>query len=315
MNHDVCNGDADGLCALRMWRLASPAESIVVTGLKRDIELVERVDAGAGDRVTVFDLSFSRNRPAALRLLERGAHLRWFDHHDAGELPEHPNFTATIEFDRQTCTSILVDQELGGRFRRWAIAAAYGDNLRASAQRLADTLALPLEECEGLRRFGVLINYNAYGGSDDDVHLHPAAVYRLLTHHDDPLQVAGATPLLDELEALRTSDLAQASAVAPYRSGQTAEVIVLPDDAWSRRVLGTYANERAEVDPQRAHAVLRQTADGFEISVRAPRGVHRGANMLCHEFGGGGRVAAAGIDRLPLQRLDSFVDRLATFWI
>ena len=314
MNHDVCNGDADGLCALRMWRLEWPAESIVVTGLKRDIELVERVDAGAGDRVTVFDLSFRRNRQAALRLLERGAQLRWFDHHDAGELPEHPNFTATIDFDRQTCTSILVDRELGGRFRRWAIAAAYGDNLQASAQRLADTLALSSEDHGALRRFGVLINYNSYGGSDADVHLHPAAVYRLLAHHDDPLEVAAATRLLEELEALRTADLAQARDVAPDRSGPVVEVILLPDAAWSRRVLGTYANERAEADPQRAHAVLRETADGFEVSVRAPHGVQRGANLLCHEFDGGGRVTAAGIDRLPSQRLDSFVNRLATFW-
>jgi hypothetical protein len=40
--------------------------------------------------------------------------------------------------------------------------------------------------------------------------------------------------------------------------------------------------------------------------VRAPYGLHRGANLLCHEFDGGGRAAAAGIDRLPSQRLDSF---------
>ncbi|MGB5082223.1 MAG: acetyltransferase, partial [Burkholderiales bacterium] len=34
---DVFNGDADGLCSLRQLRLAEPAESQLVTGVKRDI--------------------------------------------------------------------------------------------------------------------------------------------------------------------------------------------------------------------------------------------------------------------------------------
>ena len=43
--HDVCNGDADGLFALRQLRLANPVDSILVTGIKRDIALLERVRA------------------------------------------------------------------------------------------------------------------------------------------------------------------------------------------------------------------------------------------------------------------------------
>ena len=39
---DVFNGDADGLCALHQLRLAEPRESVLVTGVKRDIALVER---------------------------------------------------------------------------------------------------------------------------------------------------------------------------------------------------------------------------------------------------------------------------------
>ena len=37
--YDVFNGDADGLCALQQWRLADPAPSTLVTGVKRDIQL------------------------------------------------------------------------------------------------------------------------------------------------------------------------------------------------------------------------------------------------------------------------------------
>ena len=50
-HYDVCNGDADGLFALRQLRLAEPVESIVVTGIKRDIALLGRVPAVAGDQL------------------------------------------------------------------------------------------------------------------------------------------------------------------------------------------------------------------------------------------------------------------------
>ena len=56
MIFDVFNGDADGLCALHQWRLAHPAESTLVTGVKRDIRLLSKVDAHAGDEVCVFDI-------------------------------------------------------------------------------------------------------------------------------------------------------------------------------------------------------------------------------------------------------------------
>jgi hypothetical protein len=40
----------------------------------------------------------------------------------------------------------------------------------------------------------------------------------------------------------------------------------------------------------------------------------RGAVDLAREFGGGGRSAAAGIDRLPEDHLPRFVARLAAAW-
>ena len=44
MTHfDVFNGDADGLCALHQLRLAAPVDSVLVTGAKRDIALLQRV--------------------------------------------------------------------------------------------------------------------------------------------------------------------------------------------------------------------------------------------------------------------------------
>ena len=72
MNFDVCNGDADGLCAVLPWRLFKPQAAQLVTGLKRDIDLLAQVPAVAGDQVLVCDLSMRRNRQPVLRLLAAG---------------------------------------------------------------------------------------------------------------------------------------------------------------------------------------------------------------------------------------------------
>ena len=94
---DVFNGDADGLCALQQLRLAEPADSVLVCGPKRDIELLARVDAGRGDLVTVLDISLDRNRTALQSLLARGVRVRYFDHHYAGVIPRDPLLEAHIE--------------------------------------------------------------------------------------------------------------------------------------------------------------------------------------------------------------------------
>ena len=66
------NGDADGLCALQQLRLVDPRDAKLVTGVKRDIKLLRRVHAAAGDQVTVLDISLDQNRDDLLRLLDAG---------------------------------------------------------------------------------------------------------------------------------------------------------------------------------------------------------------------------------------------------
>src|SRR5512135_3375436 len=110
MRHfDVFNGDADGICALHQLRLAEPAESELVTGLKRDISLLERVTVSDGDAVTVLDLSLDKNRDALLHLLEAGAAVRYFDHHFPGDIPLHSRLETHIDTAADVCTSLLVD--------------------------------------------------------------------------------------------------------------------------------------------------------------------------------------------------------------
>jgi hypothetical protein len=311
--HDVCNGDADGLFALRQLRLDNPVESILVTGIKRDIGLLERVRARDGDHVTVLDVAIGPNHDALVQLLDTGATVTWYDHHAPGAIPDHPRLKAHIDTDADTCTSLLVDAKLNGRFRAWAVAAAYGDNLPRSAERLAAMLSLSTEQRAELRLLGEAVNYNAYGDTESDVRIHPAALYRWMAHYKDPFDLIARSPIIHELDELRRNDLARARTETARLEDARFTMVMLPDAPWSRRVIGTFANELATSDPQRASAVLKELPDGdYTASLRAPVATPRGADALAREFGGGGRAAAAGIERLPMADVPRFVARLAT---
>ena len=75
-SYDIFNGDADGLCALHQLRLEEPRAAELVTGVKRDISLLERVQAGEGDELTVLDVSMKSNAAALARALKAGARVR-----------------------------------------------------------------------------------------------------------------------------------------------------------------------------------------------------------------------------------------------
>ncbi len=307
MRVDVCNGDADGLCAAIQWRLHAGAPSRLVTGLKRDLSLLERVQAGPGDEVCVFDISMRRNDAALRRLLEAGAAVRYFDHHHPGHVPQHARLEAHIDTASTVCTSLLVDRHLGGAHQAWALAGAYGDNMTEVAERLAAEVGLPAETRAQLRRLGECINYNAYGETEADVYLPPARLYEVLARYPDPLQLLRQERIIDELDARRRADMQRALGAVPRAQSDEAAVYVLPDEAWSRRVVGSLANVMAQRQPQRAHAVLKAQGGGYLVSVRAPLQRPWGADGLCKCFGGGGRHGAAGIDCLPPDGLEEFV--------
>lgn len=312
---DVCNGDADGLCAVRQWRLDAPAPAVLVTGLKRDIALLDRVDAGQGDTVLVCDLSMARNAQALGRLLARGAQVRWFDHHAAGEVPAHPRLRADIDTSPTVCSSLLVDRALHGRHRAWALVGAFGDNLIAPARQLAAASGVAPPLVERLRALGEAINYNAYG-EPSDVLIAPAALYAVMARHDEPLSMLADEAVVAELIARRQADLACALRLPPRWHAARGSLRMLPDAPWSRRVVGSLAHELARREPARAQAVLLPVAGGaWRVSVRAPLDTPSGADALCRRFGGAGRAGAAGIDALPDGDLERFRDAfLATHW-
>lgn len=305
---DVCNGDADGLTAVLQWRLHDPAPATLVTGLKREIALLERVPDNA-DEVLVCDLSIARNRDALARLLNAGAHVRYFDHHFAVDVPAHDKLEKHLDADPELCTSLLMDRWLGGRFHAWALVGAYGDALTGVAHRRAAAAGYDSDQRAALRRLGEAINYNAYGDDEHDVCIAPAKLYRVMARHADPFEMmVNEESLVDELDARRRTDLRQAHAVRPALQTEHARAVVLPDAPWSRRVIGCLANELAAAAPRQAQAVLKRRSDGgFVVSVRAPRAAPLGAADFCATFGGGGREAAAGIDALPEGDYERFV--------
>ncbi len=311
MNYDVFNGDADGICALQQLRLAAPADSKLVTGVKRDISLLKRVQAQAGDEVTVLDISLDKNREEVLRILELGAQVRYFDHHFAGEIPQHRALSTTIDPSPEVCTSLLVDRWLEGRFRKWAVTGAFGDNLDESALKAAEPLGLAEGELVKLRELGIYINYNAYGTTTDDLFFPPDDLFRRLSGYHDPLHFSAEDATFVQLKDGYSDDMARSAGLAPRVQSERHAVLVLPGEPWARRVSGVLGNQLAREHPERAHALLTHLSDGgYMVSVRAPLSLKEGADELCRQFPtGGGRKAAAGINHLPEDSFDDFVEK------
>ncbi len=307
---DVFNGDADGICALHQLRLADPREAELVTGVKRDIALLKRVQAKAGDRVTVLDISLDKNREDLIRLLDAGVSAQYFDHHFAGEVPVADTFEAHINTDANVCTSLLVNDYLDGAHLVWAVVAAFGDNLFDSARAAADPLALSDAQLSQLEHLGTLINYNGYGVTLDDLYFAPDALYRAIRPYADPFTFMAESHVYEKLAGGYASDIEQARKLEAEVEEYGVKIMVLPDAPWTRRVSGVFGNELARSAPDRAHALMTLLPDGqYRISVRAPLNNKTGADELCMQFPtGGGRKAAAGINALPADMFHAFAD-------
>jgi hypothetical protein len=316
--YDVFNGDADGICALLQLRLAQPREAVLVTGVKRDISLLRQLPTDHPLDVTALDISLDKNRDAVETLLLAGSRIFYCDHHYPGEdIPAHPAFTALIDTQPSTCTSLLVDQHLKGRFHHWAIVAAFGDNLNSVAEQLAAQAGLNSAQVQALQHLGICVNYNGYGAALPDLHYHPADLFQALLPFSDPLALIAEQPeVWRTLSAGYAEDMDKGLACTPLHRCNSALVIALPDESWARRVSGVLGNELANRYPDQACAVITD-ADGehVQISIRAPLSNRKGADELARRFpSGGGRQAAAGVNKLPRAQLQDFVAAMALHW-
>lgn len=310
--YDVFNGDADGICSLIQLRLNDPKESMLVTGVKRDISLLKKIESevSSDDEVIVLDVSMDKNISSLKKILSTNAKVLYADHHNAKDIPKNKNLTALIDFDANSCTSLIVNKYLNNKYISWAIVGAFGDNLNKVSEQLATTHEIPSGFHEKLSSLGKYINYNGYGASYDDLHFSPEDLYIRLSQYSCPIDfIEDDTELFSSLEKNYFSDFEKVNSLIVEDTSPSTAVVKLPDAAWARRVSGVYANDLANKNPDRAHAIFSLIEkDVYQISVRAPINKKFGADKLCLKFDtGGGRAAAAGINYLPAESFKDFI--------
>lgn len=317
MHYDVFNGDADGIIALLQLRLAEPKASVLITGVKRDIQLLQQVPVAQATSVTVLDISMEKNISALAGLLANNIAVFYVDHHRTGQVPISDYLHNIIDTDANTCTSLLVNQYLAGQYALWAIVAAFGDNMLLAAEKLAQQAGLSDNEQAQLKALGIYINYNGYGRTVDDLHIAPEDLFNTLLAYPDPFTLINeADSIFSTLEQAYLSDMTQAKKAKVLHDDEVFQLIELEDAAWSRRVSGVYGNELANQSPNKAHAVITLNADGsYTLSLRAPINNKIGAGELCAQFDtGGGRAAAAGINQLPKEKLGNFIALVSKYY-
>lgn len=323
---DVFNGDADGIFALIQWRKANPMgdndEQVLITGVKRDIKLLEKIDDEmAKDAViTALDISFDKNSADVKRLLEQCDSLFYCDHHKADTLFEHDKLSTTINTEPTVCTGLLINAVLQDQYPLWAITAAFGDGLDKIADRHIERLGIDIDERNQLKELGVLVNYNGYGSEVKDLHFAPAELYQLLSQYDSPFDVV--TDVDSPYAILKKgyeADIAKANNSKRIANEAVIAVVLEEDnqnEGWTRRISGTYGNQLAAENPDKPVVVATINAQGsYTISLRAPKSNPYGASTICSQFAtGGGREGAAGVNELPLDELDKFVRVVSEYY-
>ncbi|MFZ6874675.1 hypothetical protein ACO0LF_21665 [Undibacterium sp. Di27W] len=314
--YDVFNGDADGICALHQLRLADPRKAVLVTGAKRDIDLLGRFASRQGDKLTVLDISLDSNIVALRKHLAAGAEIIYFDHHNAAQAFEHVHLNLHCDMAADVCSSILVNRYLNGQYWQWAVVAAYGDNLPEVASTMGMQAGLNGIQCKQLQELGTLLNYNAYGESVDDLHFHPAALYQAVHDYVDPFDFLNSAAQFVVLHNAYASDMAFMQGLRAYRQSELTSIYILPAQAWARRISGILANQLTQEQPGKSFAVLTAKPDGsYVVSVRSGDADNCPASQFCTAFStGGGRRGAGGINNLAATEVDHFVQAFIAYF-
>ena len=278
------NGDADGICSMVQWGLVHGIEGMKVTGVKRDIELLERVHPVPGDEIVVMDISLARNHVRATELCENGFKITWFDHHLAGD-PIN-GMEANIDTSSNVCTAKIVESYLQVE-SDWAQVALHGDGLSEHSSK------------PEYKELGELLNYNGYGADLSDLHFHPEELLMHCLESNNPEQFM-STPAFMKLQHGFAEDMSNAESI------ENADgIYLLPNEAWARRVVGVMAH-RINAQGSGPHVIAIDKGDTLQVSVRGESGI----GELCAIFGGGGRATAGGIDALPKGEIPALMNEV-----
>lgn len=275
------NGDADGICSMVQWGLVYGIEGHRVTGVKRDIELLERVNPNPDDEIIVMDISLARNHARAVELSSQGFDITWFDHHLAGEPID--GITTNIDTSANVCTARIVEKFLGVE-SDWAQVALHGDGLSVHSSK------------PEFKELGELLNYNGYGADLSDLHFPPDDLLLLCLQAKTPQNFI-KTQAFMTLKNGFESDLSNAKSIE-LNNGY----YLLPNEAWARRVVGVMAH-RINESGDGPHVIAIDKGETLQVSIRGSEGI----GELCKKFGGGGRATAGGIDALPKSEITALM--------
>tara|TARA_B100000700_G_scaffold331658_1_gene466654 strand:+ start:10151 stop:11023 length:873 start_codon:yes stop_codon:yes gene_type:complete len=278
------NGDADGICSMVQWGLEHGVEGKRITGVKRDIQLLDRVHPNLDDEVVVMDISLARNHSRALELSQQGIKISWFDHHLAGD--EIKGIQTNIYTSSNACTATIVENYLG-KESDWAQVALHGDGLSKHSSK------------QEYKELGELLNYNGYGADLSDLHFHPDDLMMLCLKSRTPSEFM-ATPAFAKLKQGFDFDIANANKIEEKEG-----YYLLPNEAWARRVVGVMAH-RINEKGSGPHVIAIDKGDTLQISLRGQSGI----GELCAKFGGGGRATAGGIDALPKAEMTDLMNEV-----
>ena len=307
-NYDVFNGDTDGIFAWHQLRLAHPREAKIVTGVKRDVNLASKVNAEDGDLVTIMDVSHAKNRKDVQRILDSGAIIEYFDHHDPKELIEHPNITYHINTEPNISTGLIVNSHVNGQNRLWSIATAFGDNHLDLAMNMAKSESLSDEQVLILKQIGLVVNYNSYGQTIEDLFYSPEEIAEAARAcGSDIFKFLEQGDIFSTLLENFNADMSSAVCQEPFSISENGVIYTLPNEAWTHRIMGSFSNHLVSTNKNLACAIAVLNSDGtYRISVRSSINNPHGAGNLCGNFGGGGREKAGGINNLPASDMNTF---------
>ena len=267
------NGDADGICSMVQWGLVYGIEGKRITGVKRNIELLERVSPNPDDEIIVMDISLARNHARAVELSSQGYDISWFDHHLAGDPIDA--IATHIDTSSDVCTARIVEKFLGVD-SDWAQVALHGDGLSVHSSK------------PEFKELGELLNYNGYGADLSDLHFHPDELLLLCLQAKTPQNFIDSQAFMTLKNGFE-SDLSNAKNIEPSNG-----YYLLPNEAWARRVVGVMAH-RINESGDGPHVIAIDKGETLQVSIRGSEGI----GELCKMFGGGGRATAGGIDALP----------------
>jgi hypothetical protein len=176
------------------------------------------------------------------------------------------------------------------------------------AMNMAKSENLNEEQTTLLKQIGLVVNYNSYGQTADDLFFSPEEIAEATKAcGSDIFRFTEQSDIFSTLLENYEKDMSTASCQEPYSISDKAVFYTLPNEGWTHRVMGSFSNHLVSSNKDLACAIAVLNSDGtYRISVRSSINNPYGAGDLCKKFGGGGREKAGGINNLDASELDNF---------